>query len=687
IGGLSGVLLANVPPGKANYLQRAGRAGRRADGSSVAVTYARPRPYDQAIFADLGDYLAKPLRRPVVLLKRERVVRRHFHALLLNSFFQAIMPPGIHVGAMRAYGLMGGFCGVGKPGRWEGRNAAKPVLTTPDTWLLAASPPTWWHEGGTVRENFLHYLASIRDAGAAEVRHAAGRLLAGTICEGDLAVWPALIVAAEQCFTEEVGTWITDYDNLLAAWEATTEPSQANQANAIRYQIEAICETTVIETLADRQFLPRYGFPIDLQKLKVISKDDKRPGRSREEDQYRLQRSSLLAIGEYVPGSQLLAGGKLVTSHGLLKHWTGAALDKAFGLRGQCTTCVNGHFFYDISSSLTMCPICKEGPNSSSRDLLFPKHGFTSAAWDPPKWSTDVDRVGRVQTASITFTQSSTENDANREISNFAGLPGVRARYREDGEILVYNSGDYDKGFAICIACGYAESERKVSDNAADLPSSFKSHAPIYSTNIKLRCRKEGAGTLRNQILAAHETTDVLLVDVSEAIGEQADRAVITTLGYALQRAGAEILELDSREIAVLAVPAGPEGRYWGVMLYDNVPGGAGHVAELLSEGDPEAARGWLETARKVMYVNEEHHEHCETACVRCLLAYDAQFAMSDGLLQRCKAFTILDQLLAGGPISQPAALPRPALGQPYVPRLSNEERLRRAAQRQSGKR
>ncbi len=58
-----------------------------------------------------------------------------------------------------------------------------------------------------------------------------------------------------------------------------------------------------------------------------IVPDAKREGRFREEDQYRLERSGLVAIGEYVPGSQLLVGGKLVTSHGLLKHWTGADIN------------------------------------------------------------------------------------------------------------------------------------------------------------------------------------------------------------------------------------------------------------------------------------------------------------------------------------------------------------------------
>src|SRR5205807_7807568 len=93
IGGLTAVLLGNVPPGKANYLQRAGRAGRRADGSSAVITYARPRPFDREVFRDFGTFLGKPLRKPVVFLDRERIVRRHLHAFLLGEFFRQIYPP------------------------------------------------------------------------------------------------------------------------------------------------------------------------------------------------------------------------------------------------------------------------------------------------------------------------------------------------------------------------------------------------------------------------------------------------------------------------------------------------------------------------------------------------------------------------------------------------------------------
>ena len=77
----------------------------------------------------------------------------------------------------------------------------------------------------------------------------------------------------------------------------------------------------------------------------------------------------------------------------------------------------------------------------------------------------------------------------------------------------------------------------------------------------------------------------MLLVDFSECLPPDVrkDKALVTTLGYALQRAAAYILQLDSREIGVLTAPSGYMGQGLGTLLYDNVPGGAGHVRELLS--------------------------------------------------------------------------------------------------------
>lgn len=50
IGGLSAVLLANMPPRRFNYQQRVGRAGRRGNPLSYAVTFCRGRSHDNFYF-------------------------------------------------------------------------------------------------------------------------------------------------------------------------------------------------------------------------------------------------------------------------------------------------------------------------------------------------------------------------------------------------------------------------------------------------------------------------------------------------------------------------------------------------------------------------------------------------------------------------------------------------------------
>ena len=552
IGGLNGVLMSNVPPGKANYLQRAGRAGRRADGSSAVVTFARPRPFDLAVFNDIGRYLDAKLRTPLVLLNRERVVHRHLHALLLNSFFQALYPPDYRAGAMRAFGSMSHFCGVEVPRKWGPKERDKPAAPGNTTLNMAnASILPWWGSADSLDGQFRAYLTWLRYAGAPTIRQQATLLLADTIAAPLAEDWLSLLSGVGRLFSDAVESWRNEYEPLRAAWiEAKDRP----QANAIRYQMATLGEVTVIEALADRQFLPHYGFPIGLQKLKVIVPDEEWNGRVREEDQYRLERSSLLALREYVPGSQLLVGGKLITSHGLLKHWTGANVDSSYGFRGQSSTCTNKHFYYARSGTVGACPICQAPAKESPRYMLFPRHGFTSAAWDPPKWSTDVERIGNAQTATMTFSESSAVEGSGMVVEDVCGIRGLTTRYRADGKLLVYNNGEHDKGFAICVACGYAESERWVDTGAMKLPPRFEHHAPITSPRPQDKCRKDGApAPLRNQMLAGEETTDVLRVDFSGVPGMATiDRALATTLGYALQQAGARLLELDSRELGVL---------------------------------------------------------------------------------------------------------------------------------------
>ncbi len=688
IGGLSAVLMSNVPPGKAHYLQRAGRAGRRSDGSSLVVTFARAQPYDREVFHRLGDYLGKSLRRPRILLDRKRVVHRHLCAFLLGEFFRAISPAGRRTGAMNAFGYMGAFCGVPRTQKW-GRGQAKPLTIAPTKVLTPEEPlPVWWDPDDDPTgldapfHWFLEYLMS--NPAHPPGRAAATSLFDGTPVQDELSDWDVALHRVLAEFDSAVDDWRGEYVELLASWEAAHTSAQAT---AIRYQLELQYGVTVIEAFADHhQFLPHYGFPIGVQRLRVIQPSEDDPRRVREEDQYRLERGSLMALREYVPGSRLLVGGKLVTSHGLLKHWTGEDLDVAVGFRDRYATCRAGHFFYwpwtEVASDRN-CQICGEPPTGASRELLFPKHGFSSAAWDPPKWSADVDQVGEAETATMAFASET----ATAVEEGFGGIAELRASYLEAGELLVYNQGEYEQGFALCTKCGYATSEPKAGGRGrVGLPTSFESHAPLSQINGFRNCWEEGETfVLRNQTLAARETTDLLLVDASHVRDARAhDPRVLETLGVALVRAGAETLEIDARELGLLVAPVRAVAGSNGIVIHDNTPGGSGHVRELLASG-----REWLERTRQVLFVSEEHNARCVTGCLDCLLSFESQH-QTHGLV-RPEALALLDTLLGNGgsvpPVIQPSG-PDMIGGEPEsaepAPTRSNEERLRAARERRA---
>ena len=672
IGGLNGVLMGNVPPGKANYLQRAGRAGRRADGSSVVVGFARPRPFDREVFSRIGDYLGSSLRKPMVFLDRERVVRRHLHALLLNEFFSPATSGGA-TGAMDAFGRMGDFCGVQR------------ILRPSDGRLheLTATKQSAKSDG------FVASLEVMRGNGNDLMQQRSERLLKDTGLEGATLNWDDLVKTTIEQFESAIGRWRADYDPLIEAYTELLNEKQhtaevRSQAWALYYQARKLRDVTVIEALGDRQFMPRYGFPIGVQKLNVLSYDDRRD-RVIYEDQYRLERPSLLALREYIPGSQLLVGGKLITSRGLMKHWTGALVDDSVGFRGLYAECRNEHVYYWSGSNnkKELCSVCGEQPASSPREFIFPAHGFTTASWDPPKWSTNIEIVGEAETVAKTFVSAEEEGVKPRQ--DFGGVRGLTAYYKEDGELLVYNEGKKRMGFAICLQCGYADSEWKIGEGHVNLPRSpsFVRHKRLNSDRYRCWTRNAPGSALRNQTLAARETTDVLLADFSAHVWGTEAYKIVTTLGCALQLAGAKLLQLDIREIGFITTPAGDKGIGYGVMLYDDVPGGAGHVRELLDVG-----KEWLEEARRCLWVDEAHDLRCKTACLDCLLSFGTQSYASRGLLERQAALTKLstmldkDALSPGGSSSDGRSTSSIVESVLPASQRSKDERIRRAQRR-----
>ena len=83
IGDLSAVVLASLPHGPANYVQRAGRAGRRS-GNALVLTLVGRSERDRYYLTDPRDMIAGQIVPPGCFLSAVEILRRQYLAHLID---------------------------------------------------------------------------------------------------------------------------------------------------------------------------------------------------------------------------------------------------------------------------------------------------------------------------------------------------------------------------------------------------------------------------------------------------------------------------------------------------------------------------------------------------------------------------------------------------------------------------
>ncbi|OPX93178.1 MAG: putative ATP-dependent helicase Lhr [Pelotomaculum sp. PtaB.Bin104] len=568
VGELETVFMRNMPPETSNYVQRAGRAGRRTDSTAFSLTFAQRRSHDLNFYARPENMIAGEIKPPYFELRNEKIILRHCNATALAMFFRE---------QQEYYGSV--------------ENFYRPEEDT----------------GGCAQ---LGRFLSGKPRGLLEsLRRIVPKELQQQIGINDWR-WVQRLLSDEGSLTrsdQEVKS-----DLMILQEELIKNIQQGKDVDHIQRAIRTIKRKDLLGFLSSRNVLPKYGFPVDVVELQITH-------HGAEAGKLQLERDLRIAIGEYSPGSEIVAGGRLWKSTGLKRV---AKLEWPVYYYTVCEECGRYQRFLTEDSSSDTCIACNN-PLGNKYKFVEPIFGFVTGGEKPgvPGES----RPGRGFSSRVYFSDYEKETGVRsgeaREGQLTMGSYMFNWRYSPFGKLAVINKGPGGAGFNVCNWCGYAEIAGK---------RKSKTHKRPYGG-------KDCNGSLGYYHLGHEFISDVFELRI-EGLAKYDDAMWLSVL-YAVLEGVSEELAINRGDIdGCLYYYASSAGNP-ALIIYDDVPGGAGHVKRI-GDSLPEVIRSALRR------IDGKCGCAPETSCYGCLRNYRNQYCHD--LLSRGRAYDFLCELLDG---------------------------------------
>ncbi|MFL0176824.1 DEAD/DEAH box helicase [Mycobacterium sp. SMC-13] len=508
VGDLESVMLRNMPPKTANYVQRAGRAGRRAASAALVVTYANRSAHDLAQYQDPTSMIAGRMRIPWVPVDNARIARRHAHSVALAAYFRHRFD------------------------RYDEKWTTAGQFFTPDS-----------ESGMSPADRVRDFLTPV----PADVKAALCEALPQTV-QSDIGVhdgsWVGPFVDLLDSVQKELVQDVADIEERI---DESVKARKFGLSKQLEDTKRTIINRQLLGYLGNRNILPKYGFPVDTVGLSTINAADA-VGRKLE-----LDRDLSLAIYDYAPGNQVVAGGKLWTSAGLKKRPGKELLRHKYRICNPCSRFERGT---ELDARVP-CPSCSE-PFKSIGTLIIPEFGFVAANAARDIGSAPPERRWH----GGSYIETHGDEVGLYEWSGPNGMK-VNARAGVRAWLAVVSDGT-GEGFQLCQWCGWA--------NAAERGSRRRKHErPDNGRDCDGPLEKISLGHRYQSDVAEFTFDGIPYLKDQEANWLSSLYAILEGASYGLE---------ISRDDIDGALSWSADHRR-SIVLFDTVPGGAGSAKRI----------------------------------------------------------------------------------------------------------
>ena len=581
IGGISEVVMNNVPPQSANYLQRAGRAGRRAETKCLAFTFCPASPIGAATWHNPTDPITGKTDMPLLKMDSGILIQRHINAFFFYAFAQKhnFTNEKQQQGTLRVDSQVQDLFLT--PGEEENPNCYDELCT------------------------FLNELISEKQQDSGDKKN--WETLYKQLVDGTYKENSSISDAAEatKASLEQLKEAYTKQIEALTGIKGNA--NRSNRQKALEYQIKNLKEKNLLAYLAEQNFLPSAGLPTGLVECQLGEQKSK-------EDSYRpisVTRHLSRSILEFAPGTQLVCNEWVYEPEGIVMK---TKYEQAADLYAVCTCGNCGHSFVERGTidSNTPCPQCGlrklKSLDGIAKGGMFTRvvepAGFTVSVHYRPRRYTRNDKQFQMLLPQLLNMAPWPKDKDN---TNSQKLKLRTSADTDNPQILFFNKGTHGHGFALCCTCGRMKAENSGEE---------QNNNPL-GTHKHLHTGGDCKGTvLRHIVPAARYNTDFVEMRCYGKDGKPIrDQSLLRSLGVVLSRELTRHLGVNEDEVDFGYNPV-----TGSIFLYDTAVGGAGYSTLLLDYREEVLQRA----------LTSLQACNCQKACTQCLIDRRSQWYIAD---------------------------------------------------------